>query len=267
MLSDADKKRIQDMQKGRWLPHPFAKKILTDLELILNQPKIDGAPMGKAVIGRSGSGKTTVLKHFVHQHLTSADSALHQPIYVNVPSGPNLNALLISILEAVNDFKATARTAGEKEKRIKRILSNLEPSIIIFDEAQNLAEGTSKQTRNCFNAIKSISNELSIPTVLAGTDDLIPAIGKDEQYMRRWRATRLETYSGNNQAFVELVNVMVKGLGLKNQEFPLPKTVYVKIHNYSDGVIGLVKELLINAAIQAIEDKSERIKVTHINPL
>jgi len=253
------------MQKGKWLPHPFAKKILSDLELIINQPKIDGAPMGKAVIGRSGSGKTTVLKHFVQQH--TSDSALHQPLYVNAPSGPNLNTLLISILESVNDFKPTARTAGEKEKRIKRILSTLKPSIIIFDEAQNLAQGTSKQTNNCFNTIKSISNELSIPTILAGTDTLIPAIEKDEQYMRRWRATRLETYNSNNQAFVQLVNVMVQVLGLNSQELPLAKTVYSKIHNYSDGVIGLVKEILINAAILAIEDKSERIKVSHIIPL
>jgi len=267
MLSLDDQKRIQAIQKGSWLPHPYAKKILNDLELVINQPKIDGAPMGKSVIGRSGSGKTTVLKHFIKQHTSNAESAMGQPLYVNVPSGPSLNALLISVLESVNDFKATARTAGEKEKRVKRILDNLEPSIIIFDEAQNLAEGTNKQTRNCFNAIKSISNELSIPTILAGTDDLIPAIGQDEQYLRRWRSTRLEVYSSNNQEFVQLVNVMVQGLNLRSQEGPLSKTAYARIHSYSDGVIGLVKELLVNATILAIEDKSEKIKVDHIRPL
>jgi len=267
LLNSRDKERIQAVQKGCWLPHPYALRILDELDLVMNQPKVDGAPMGKAIIGRSGAGKTTVLKHFMRVTTKDAESSEGQPIYLNVPSGPSLNTLLISILEAVNDFKAAARTAGEKEKRIKRILSNLKPSVIIFDEAQNLAEGTLKQTRNCFNAIKTISNELSIPTILAGTEDLIPAVGKDDQYMRRWRAVRLETYSANNQAFVELVNVMVKGVPLEKQALPLPKTAYAKIHKHSDGVIGLVKELLVNATRLAIMDGSERIKVDHIQPL
>jgi len=265
MVSAIDKERIKAVQRGRWLPHPYAQQILDELELVIDQPIIDGAPMGKAIIGKSGSGKTTVLKHFIKQY--TSESGKGQPIFINAPSGPSLDALLIKILEAVNDFKSSSSTIKVKQKRVKRIFDNIKPLAIIIDEAQNLAEGTTKQTRNCFNAIKTISNEHSIPTILAGTDDLIPAIGNDDQYMRRWRAVRLETYSTNNQAFVELVNVMVKDIPLKHQALPLPKTAYSKIHSYSDGVIGLVKELLVNATRLAIADKSEKIQVNHIQPL
>lgn len=267
MLSKNDLDRIKKVQGGKWLPHPHAQFILAELELVMNQPAIDGAPMGKSIIGKSGSGKTTVLKQFVEQNTLDNGSVEGQPIYLNAPSGPDLNVLLMSILQAVNDFKASSKTAREKEKRIIRILSHLKPSVVIIDEAQNLVEGTSKQTRKCLNAIKSISNEVSIPTILAATEDLIPAIVKDDQYRRRWRPVRLDTYHANNQAFVELVNAMLVDVPLERLEIPLPKTAYKKIHDYSGGVIGLVKELLVNATRQAINDQSERIKSEHIRPL
>ncbi len=264
MIDSNGLKRIQKIQAERWLQHPYAARTLEELELVYHQPKISGAPIGRSIIGQSGAGKTTLLKHFVDQHKT--DHNICPPLFINVPSGPNLNSLLTSILEEVNDFKPSARTASEKSHRILRILSVIKPPIIIFDEAQNLAEGTDKQSRNCVNAIKTISNNLAIPTVLAGTSHLEPIITDDAQYARRWRAVYLESYP-ENQDFVDLVNAFLIDVDLKKQEGFLAPTAYKKIHEYSKGLIGLIKEILIAATIEAIRDGKERITINHIRPI
>ncbi|ATX80694.1 TniB protein [Mariprofundus aestuarium] len=256
--------RIQQVQEERWQPHPYAVRVLEELELVYLQPKISGAPIGRSIIGCSGAGKTTILKHFVEEHRLHESSC--PPLFINTPPGPNLNSLLTMILEEVNDFKPTARTASEKLNRTLRILGEIKPPMIIFDEAQNLAEGTDKQSRNCVNAIKTISNNLGIPTIMAGTGALIPVINYDDQYVRRWRPVKLEVYP-ECQEFVDLVNALVANIPLKKQEGFLAPTAYQKLHKYSQGVIGLLKEVLINATAEAIRDGSERLTIKHIRPI
>jgi type II secretory pathway predicted ATPase ExeA len=263
MIDTNGLERIQKIQSERWLSHPYAARVLEELELVYHQPRISGAPIGRSIIGQSGTGKTTLLKHFVGLHQTDG---ICPPLFISVPSGPNLNSLLTSILEAVNDFKPSARTASEKSHRILRILGEIKPPIIIFDEAQNLAEGTTKQSRNCINEIKTISNNLAIPTVLAGTDDLRPVITYDTQYARRWRPVKLESYP-ESQDFVDLVNAFLVDVDLKKQEGFLAPTAYQKLYKYSKGVIGLIKEILIAATVEAIRDGSERITIKHIRPM
>jgi len=264
MIDDDGFARIQLVQAERWLPHPYAVRILEELELVLRQPKISGAPIGRAIIGRSGAGKTTLLKRFVEEHRN--DEGECPPLFINTPPGPNLNALLSAILEAVNDFKPGARTASEKMNRVLRILGELRPPMSIFDEAQNLAEGTEKQSRNCINAIKTISNNTGTPTILSGTGDLIPVISYDDQYLRRWRPVRLEVYP-DGQDFVGLVNAMVAKIPLKKQDGFLAPSAYRKLYKYSEGVIGLLKEILIKATVEAIRDGSEKLTVNHIRPI
>jgi len=264
MIDDDGFSRIQQVQAERWLPHPYAVRVLEELELVLRQPKISGAPIGRAIIGRSGAGKTTLLKHFVEAHRN--DEGVCSPLFINTPPGPNLNALLSSILESVNDFKPGARTASEKLKRVLRILGEIQPPMVIFDEAQNLAEGTDKQSRNCINAIKTISNNIGTPTILAGTGDLIPVINYDDQYVRRWRPVRLEVYP-EGQDFIGLVNAMVAEIPLKKQDGFLAPSAYRKLYRYSEGIIGLLKEILINATVEAIRDGTEKLTVKHIRPI
>lgn len=264
MIDSNGLERIQKIQAERWLSHPYAVRILEELELVYHQPKISGAPIGRSIIGQSGAGKTTLLKHFVELH--QADNNTCPPLFINVPSGPNLNSLLTTILDEVNDFKPGARTASDKSHRILRILGEIRPPIIIFDEAQNLAEGTAKQSRNCVNAIKTISNKLAIPTVLAGTDDLRPVISYDTQYARRWRPVKLESYP-ETQDFVDLVNAFLVDVDLKNQKGFLAPTAYRKLYKHSKGVIGLIKEILITATTEAIRDGTENITIKHIRPI
>jgi len=264
MIDDDGFARIKQVQGEHWLPHPYAARVLEEVELVLRQPKISGAPIGRAIIGRSGAGKTTILRHFIREH--RSDKGRCPPLFINTPPGPNLNSLLSAILEEVNDFKPGARTASEKLNRTLRILGELRPPMVIFDEAQNLAEGTDKQSRNCVNAIKTISNNIGVPTILAGTGDLIPVINYDDQYIRRWRPVRLEVYP-EGQDFIGLVNAMVSEIPLKKQDGFLAPSAYRKLYKYSEGVIGLLKEILINATVEAIRDGSEKLTVNHIRPI
>jgi len=263
MINDSDLERIQKIQAERWFSHPYAMNILKELELVYHQPKISGAAIGRSIIGRSGAGKTTILKHFINEH--SQDGKC-PPLFIEAPSWPSLTDLLSAILEEVNDFKPTARTAKDKSERIIRIFKEIKPSMIIIDEAQNFAEGTSKQSRSCINEIKKITNTTSTPTILAGTDELYPVIQIADQYTRRWRPIKLESYP-EGQDFVYLVNAFLADVDLKKQKGFLAPTAYSAIYKYSGGVVGLIKEVLINATTNAIEDGSEKISVKHIRPI
>lgn len=264
MISSSDMKRIQKIQEGRWFSHPSAARVLEELELVYHQPKIPGAPIGRSIIGPSGAGKTTLLKHFVELH--QSDSNQCPPLFIDLSSGPNLNSLLTNVLEGVNDFKASAGTASQKSNRVQRILKEIKPPMIIFDEAQDLAEGTDTQTRTCINEIKKISNKPGIPTIIAGTDDLTPLVRKTNQYGRRWRPIKLESYP-ENQDFVDLVNAFLIDVDLKKQNGFLAPTAYNKLYKYSEGTIGLIKEILINATIEAIRDGAEKITTNNIRPI
>lgn len=264
MISSNALKRIQKIQAERWFAHPYAVNILEELELVYHQPKILGAPIGRSIIGKSGAGKTTALKHFINEHPPKEGEC--PPLFIEAPSWPSVSELLSAILEEVNDFKSQSNTAKDKADRIIRIFKTIHPPIIIIDEAQNFAEGTSNQSRSCLNAIKRITNKTGTPSILAGTEDLVPVIGYDKQYKRRWRPTKLESYP-ENQDFVDLVNAFLVDVDLKKQQAFLSPSAYRLLYKYSDGLIGQIKEILIDATKNAIQDGTEKISLKHIQPI
>ena len=72
LLGRPIEERIAYIQLDSWIPYSQAKKILQQLEDLLNHPKCDRMP-NLATAAQTNNGKTRLMKHFLSLHQASED--------------------------------------------------------------------------------------------------------------------------------------------------------------------------------------------------
>lgn len=148
---------------------------------------------GLAVIGNSGSGKSTGVEHFFCQHdtlslLADGKETADVASFV-VPSPATLKGVGISCLSGLGYPLMRDRTAGIIWELVHSHLRELQVMFLHLDEAQDLMGSQSeREMLAVVNTLKSVMQNRHWPVsiILSGLPDLLTLLNLDPQLGRRF---------------------------------------------------------------------------------
>ena len=260
-------KRIGLIEKGLWIKYPLAQDLMNFLEDLDNQPRRPRM-MGRALVGPTGNGKTSIIQQFIQYQLKkqNLDSNCKKYLYVPMPPNPTIKTLYIRILSACN-FEIIRGTAEELWQKVLRGLNDLGVRMIFIDEIHNLLNSQNDRVLSqCRDVLKDISNSLMIPIVLIGTEKAEAVLKSDQQVLSRYPIIRLNQWK-NNKAFRQLLSTFERGIRLRNPSHLEQPEIANRIYEISEGIIGGVAEIVTGCAIEAIKNGTEQITLELINTL
>jgi len=143
---------------------------------------------GIALIGASGTGKTTAINRLLSLHDAPNVDADCQVISVSVPSPATEKYVGQTILHALGYELTTKREAWYIWDLVRHHLKARKILFLHLDEAQDLsAKGTKTETTAVVNTLKSLMNDPAWPVmvILSGTHKLENTLDFDPQLGRR----------------------------------------------------------------------------------
>ena len=253
--------RIESLQKDLWIGYPVALSILGKLESLLSHPRVLRMP-NLLIVGDTNNGKSRIIEKFrVHHPATDTEdgeSILAPVLVVQAPPVPDESRLYGAILLALSAPFSHRDRAEKKLNQIVKLLSRIETKILIIDEIHNILAGNGMKIRGVLNAIKNLGNELKISIVGAGTQDAYRAIQTDPQLSNRFEPAPLPRWNLDDD-FMRLLVSFERVIPLAQPSDLTERSLAVKIHSLSEGLLGEVSSLLRKAAEASILDGSEKI--------
>lgn len=265
MLERSNKDRIDFIDKETWIAYPYAKTVLEKMERLFNEPP-KTRKEGMLLYGPSTNGKTTILKQFIRLHKPGEYQdgegnmiEMHPVLYIMAPPTPDESRLYANILSGLHVPYRERDPITTKQSLVEHYLKLMNTHLLIIDEIHNVLSGTYAKRRIFMNALKNLSNTLSLSIVLSGTYEAMSAISVDDQIRSRFRPMELPIWE-NDQHFAIMMATLEKMLPLrKSSDLYTNKKLLAQIHHKCSGSIGEAINLVKFAAIKAIESGSESI--------
>lgn len=261
LLELDDEERIYSIRSPLWVGYSAAQKILKKMDVLIKHPPKDRMP-NMLLVGDTNNGKTTIVKRFISKYPEQKDEDTGRKVtpilYVQVPGVPNEARLYDTILQKLFAPHKDRETITSKVEKVLTILKNIQTKIIIFDELHNILVADKRRQRGFLNAIKFLANELKIPIIGAGTQEAFNAIRTDEQLLNRFIPYQLPKWKMGNE-YLRLLLSFEQLVPLKKQSHLTHPDIANKILGMSEGVIGEISTIITEAAVLAIEKKTEKI--------
>jgi type II secretory pathway predicted ATPase ExeA len=130
--------------------------------------------------------------------------------------------------------------------------------MLIIDEVQHILAGNLTRQRTFLNVIKFLGNELEIPIVGVGTKDAFRALQTDTQLANRFDHAKLPRWK-NGDNFIRLLMTFEQMLPLRKPSMLDEPSLADRIYSMSEGYIGEISRLLVEAAVAAVKTGKEAI--------
>ena len=216
---------------------------------------------GIALIGQSGSGKTSAMRELVlrNGHAISADPSqeLCEFIGLQVPSPATMKFVGAATLQALGYPLKRDKSGSVIWDMVKQQLCFRQTLFLHLDEAQDLARfQTDKERQSVVNTLKSLMENSRWPVglILTGTPELKSIINQDPQLARRLYPLEIERL--NEFLHVGPVIELVKRYAgrarieiapeLMNEEFAR------RLMHAADYEFGLLAELIVQSISDAL---------------
>ena len=280
LVNQSDEERIKYISQRKWIDYPVATKIIEKLNFLRKYEQNQTRVTSMLLVGSANNGKTALLERFMElnpnydlfasspeiltkEYLEKYHACGIPVLYIVAPSEPNESRLYSEILKHINAPYKEKDAVSTKQHLVEYYFKSLHIEILIIDEIHNILGGSVKKQNQMMNAIKNLSNNLKIPIVLSGIKDSLRAVSTDLQMSSRFRPVYLTRWE-MNEDYISLLATIAKTLPLrKESKFLNPETA-LEILNISNGYIGDIIGLFREAAIYAIQTKSERITIKEI---
>ncbi len=258
-LPDSD--RIQWIRAERWISHPAAELALEAMGDLLTYPQRNRMPC-LLVHGRTGMGKTMILKKFFRDHPRKVDPQLglgqNPVVMMQLPPEPIEVSFYEELLGAVG-VPLTGEISRVRARRMARdALKIIGARILIIDEIHALLVGGERQQRVFLNVIRLLANDLEMPLVCAGTPEARRALLTDNGLADRFESVELPRWT-NNIGFRRLLASFGSILPLRQPSELDQERVRATILTLSEGITVRIVRLLEHLAIDAIRRGAERI--------
>ncbi|MGP5641801.1 TniB family NTP-binding protein [Corynebacterium variabile] len=229
-----------------------------------------------AISGRAGVGKSTIAMLLGKKHeaavrkksgLPAGDLTVAPVVYLVVPPGCTPKMLMSAVARWIGLPVRRGWDAPTITDHVIAVLRDLKTSMIIVDEVHNLKTNKSAGA-DAASTLKSFTERLDAAVIFCGIDLLDSDLLAGEmgrQIRARTKIYDLQVYGYNSaasrEAWVELVAGMEALLPLSAH---IPGTLTTEnmaayLWNRTGGSIGSLRNLLGDAAIEAILSRAERI--------
>ncbi len=252
--------RGRKIRADRWIRYPRAQHALAKLEELIAFPQRARMP-NLLIVGASGMGKTMIVEKFARDHPAHFDATKgveHMPvIVVQMVSGPDEARFYKRILAAIGAPEPPRGTLGRLESLVLRLLSEIQPKVLVIDEVHSLQAGTVREQARFLNMLRFLGNELRIPLVCVGTQQARNALRTDEQLVRRFELFALPPWR-NDEDFAGLIGSLLRTLPLRRPS-EISDRALKRIVEATGGITAGIFSLMTKLAIAALESGEERI--------
>ena len=231
------------------------------MESLLTHPKTHRMP-NLLIVGNTNNGKTMLVKRFCSRHPPEdnkeGQSFVVPVLFVQAPPVPDEGRFYNAILDLLfAPYKPSDRVDRKQFQAIK-LMREVGLRMLIIDEVQHILAGNLTRQRTFLNVIKFLGNELEIPIVGVGTKDAFRALQTDTQLANRFDHARLPRWK-NGDDFIRLLMTFEQMLPLRNPSRLDDPALADRIYSMSEGYIGEISRLLVEAAVAAVKTGKEAI--------
>ena len=259
LLSKSDQERIDFILKDKWVGYTVAKNILSEMEDLLSVPKRQRKKF-IFIEGKTGNGKTTLLRHFYELHPAYFENGMlvSRVIYIEGPSGPSVDELYANILFALN-APIVSTTVGKKIQ-LRKILPKVKAEMLLIDNFHDFKYGNSDLRKKYVAAVRKLATdfEINLSIVATGTYIARNVIENDAQIYSRFRFRSLPVWRNNN-IFRSLLYNFEKIIPLKKESELFSDKLVNRILTLSEGILANIEEIIQDSALLAIKTGKERI--------
>jgi Bacterial TniB protein len=259
--------QVEQTIKDAWIPYPAAmtiSNILEDLYACNRQVRNGSMPYRKRnllMIGDPNNGKTHILKHFCNLHPIEEnrdkDAICASVISVEI-DGPNRNDLYNSVLKDLNAPFRERDRVDVKQFQALELMRLAGTRILIIDELSTAITAGTLTQRAFLNTIKFLCNRSGVIIVGAGTKDVFSALRLVPQLDNRFRRVELKRRQFGD-SFRRLLASYETILPLRKPSELQEPTMALKLYSMTEGYIGELADLLIEASKHAIKIEREQI--------
>lgn len=260
-LLRTDDERIDYIRSPKWIGYDGANDILDRLEALLEHPKSHRMP-NLLIVGDTNNGKTMLVKRFCNRHPAEdnkeGEAAKVPVLFVQAPPVPDEGRFYNAILELLfAPYKPSDRVDRKQFQAIK-LMKAVGLRMLVIDEIHHILAGNLTRQKIFLNVIKFLGNELEIPIVGVGTRDAFRAIQTDLQLSNRFKRATLPRWK-NDDDFVRLLMTFERMIPLRNPSHLDDPALADRIYAMSEGSIGEISDLLVEAAVFAVTSGKEVI--------
>ena len=251
--------RIQRIRSDRWIGYPKAIAAIDKLEALLNWPSKQRMP-NLLIVGPTNNGKSMIIEKFrrTHPAIPERDSEKIPVVSVQMPSEPSIKRFYSALLVAIGAPIRPRQQLAELEQQALRLLRSVKVQMLVIDELHNIIAGAGSSQREFLNLLRFLGNELRIPMVGIGTKEAYLAIRSDDQLENRFEPMVLPAWQEGKE-LESLLASFVAILPLRQPSFIANSDMARYLLARTEGTIGELAQLLICAAIVAIETGEESI--------
>ncbi len=251
--------RIQRIRADRWIGYPKAIAAIEKLEALLNWPSKQRMP-NLLIVGPTNNGKSMIIEKFrrTHPPISEYDSEKIPVVSVQMPSEPSIKRFYSALLVAIGAPIRPRQQLAELEQQALRLLRGVKVQMLVIDELHNIMAGAGSSQREFLNILRFLGNELRIPIIGIGTKEAYLAIRSDDQLENRFEPMVLPLWQEGKE-LESLLASFVAILPLRHPSFIATSDMARYLLTRTEGTIGELAQLLICAAIAAIETGEESI--------
>lgn len=229
---------------------------------------------GLAIVGESGTGKTSVLRSFQSNHMParSRDGMEIPILYASVPPMPTVKSLAGVMLAALNVPDCERGTENEKSRRLRILMKETGTRMVMIDEFQHFYDRGKRQIMlHVADWLKVLIDETRSTLVVAGLPSCRLVINENEQLARRFLSSiQLPRFAWTDpRQRGEFVAILEAYHAHIAKGFNLPvlhsDEIAFRIYLATGGLIGYLSKLLRTTMRNATDRRKTTITLEDLN--
>lgn len=257
----ARKAAILRLRGARFIEYPVANRIIKQLEDLLHFPKVHRMP-NLLIVGETNNGKSMIINRFLSKHKPdvhlAGEPSRFPVLAVQAPNIPDEGRFYDAILTKIYPPFRKSQRAGYKQAQVVQMLDVIGAKLLIIDDIHNILAGTSMKQQQFRNMLRHLGNELRIPIVGVGTRDAYFAIQVDKQLENRFDVAPVPKWE-IGEDYLRLLASFEAALQLERPSNLADRSLALKLLAISEGTIGEIARIIVEAAHRAIDSGKERI--------
>ncbi|RJE82580.1 AAA family ATPase [Paracoccus onubensis] len=229
-----------------------------------------------ALIGASGSGKTTAARHLITTlpEVVSNDleTGRMDVASLSVPTPATLKFVGQTTLAALGFPLRREKTAQTIWDMVKDHLAARQTLFLHYDEAQDLSRHqTPKELNSVVSTLKSLMQHPVWPVglILTGTEELKTIINHDSQLARRVFPVEFPQLNPllDTDRVIHLLNHYTERAGMSGSDDVATAEFAARLIHAADREFGLLIELAISALEEAMRSDAEKLEIVHFTQM